>query len=58
MFLKSFVYLGGSIQTTRADAQLSYRNWSDIRVCNAAVKNICSAGLLRVLFYTRGMATI
>ena len=52
-FLESFVYSGGSIQTTRSDALLSclgsgkYGDWLDIRVCNDAVKNICSAGLLR-----------
>ena len=53
-FLESFVYSVDSIQTTRTDAHLSclgsgkYGDWLDIRVCNDAVKNICSAGLLRV----------
>ena len=52
LFLESFVYSGGSIQTTRAGTQLPclgsgrYRDWADIRVCNNAVKKICSAGLL------------
>ena len=56
-FLESFVYSGGSIQTTRADAVLSCLgsgkcgDWLDIRVCNDAVKNICSAGLLRDMGY-------
>ena len=51
------MYSGGSIQTTRADALLSclgtgkYGGWLDIRVCNDAVKNICSAGLLRDMGY-------
>ena len=56
-FVESFVYSGGSIQATRADALLSclgsrkYGDWLDIRVCNDAVKNICSAGLLRDMGY-------
>ena len=51
--LESFVYSGGSIQTTRAGVQLNclgtgkFKDWLYIRVCNDAVKNICSAGLLR-----------
>ena len=51
------MYSGGSIQTTRADALLSclgsgkYGDWLDIRVCNDAVKNICSAELLRDMRY-------
>ena len=51
-FLESFVYSGGLIQTTRANAHLSclgpgkYPDLSGIRVCNDAVQNICSAGLL------------
>ena len=55
--LESFVYSGGSIQTTRAGVQLNclgtwkFRDWLDIRVCNDAVKNICSAGLLRDMGY-------
>ena len=28
-----------------------YKDWVDIRVCNEAVKNICSAGLLREMGY-------
>ena len=54
---ESFVYSGRSIQTTRAGVQLNYlgtgkfRDWLDIRVCNDAVKNICSAGLLRDMGY-------
>jgi hypothetical protein len=56
-FLQNFVYSAGSIQTTRADAQLaslgtgSYGDWKDIRVCNGAVKNICSGGILRDMGY-------
>ena len=55
--LESFVYSGSSIQTTRADAQLTclgsgrFKDWTDIRVCNDAVKNICSAGILRKMGY-------
>ena len=55
--LESFVYSGGSIQTIRAGVQLNclgtgkFRDWLDIRVCNDAVKNICSAGLLRDMGY-------
>ena len=46
------MYLPVSIQTTIADAQLSclgsrrHRNRVDTRVCNSAVKNICSSGIL------------
>ena len=51
--LESFVYSGGVVQTTRAGVQLTcqgsgkYKDWPDIRVSNDAIKNICSAGLLR-----------
>ena len=55
--LESFVYSGRAIQTTRAGVQLmcygsgKYKDRVDIRVCNEAVKNICSAGLLRDMGY-------
>ena len=55
--LESFVYSGSSIQTTRADAQLTclgsgrFKDWTDIRVCNDAVKNICLAGILGKMGY-------
>ena len=55
--LESFVYCGGSIQTTRAGVQLSclgsgkFKDWKEIRVCHDAVKNICSAGMLREMGY-------
>ena len=51
------MYSGSSIQTTRADAQLTclgsgrFKDCTDIRVCNDAVKNICSAGILRKMGY-------
>ena len=51
-FLELFVYSGSSIQATRADSLLSchesgpYCDWSNIRVCNDAIKNICLAGIL------------
>ena len=55
--LESFVYSGGAIQTKRAGVQLAcqgsgkYKDWVDIRVCNEAVRYICSAGLLRKMGY-------
>ena len=55
--LESFVYSGGSIQTTRAGVKLSclgsdkFKDWKEIRVCHDAVKNICSAGMLREMGY-------
>ena len=55
--LESFTYSGGVNQTTRAEAQLSclgsgrYKDWTDIGVCGEAIKNICSAGLLRDMGY-------
>ena len=55
--LESFVYSGGSIQTTRAGVHLNclgtgkIRDWLDIRVCNDAIKNNCLAGLLRDIGY-------
>ena len=54
---ETFVYFGGSIQTTCADMQLNcleigkFRDWLDIRVCNDAVNNICSASILREMGY-------
>ena len=54
---KSLVHSGGSIQTTHASVQLNcmvtgkFRDWLDSRVCNDAVKNICSAGILRETEY-------
>jgi hypothetical protein len=56
-YLENFVYSAGSIQTTRADSKLesigvgSYKDWKEIRVCNGAVKNICSGGILRDMGY-------
>ena len=55
--LESFVYSGGSIQTTQVGVQLScsgpgkFKDWKEIRVCHDAVKNICSAGVLREMGY-------
>ena len=55
--LESFVYSGGAIQTSRGGVQLAcqgsrtHKDWVDMRVCNEAVKNICSAGLLREMGY-------
>ena len=51
------MYSGGSIQTTRAGVQFSclgsgkFKDWKEIRVCHDAVKNICSAGMLREMGY-------
>ena len=55
--LETFVYQATSIQTTRVGVQLeclgsgSFKDWKAVNVCPQAVKNICSAGILREMGY-------
>lgn len=51
--LEKFEHKTGSIQLTKKGASVvtqgvgQFKDWKDIRVCHDAVKNICSAGILR-----------
>ena len=51
------MYQATSIQTTRVGVQLeclgsgTFKDWKAVNVCPQAVKNICSAGILREMSY-------
>jgi hypothetical protein len=55
--LENFTHMTGFINLTKEDAKVqtqgtgSYKDWQDIRVCHEAVKDICSAGMLRAMGY-------